>query len=289
VVASLQSQAASSSLSMFESPVTPYAGGRYHMHPASRQRTPRSSINSNEETWDAALLPLDERPSQPRLIVTPAMGSPIHEEPSHGDYLTHSPTSTAVPSIFRTPASPTASDGDTESQNYTPPTRRQRVLSVLSEITYTLLPSLHHFKNQSVLGQIASIFAAPAVMFLTLTLPVVVTPYRSSHTPHEKLQHEDGRLVDFEEEGEARILIAEEEVLEDMHEMSFNKWLTAVQCALAPLFCVTVLFSSYRSFTPICYSIANSYTRWHQTRSRPAHRCRCGWSCDCHSRSSFRR
>ena len=51
----------------------------------------------------------------------------------------------------------------------------------------------------------------------------------------------DEQLVDFEEEGVKRVLIAEEEVLDDMHEMVFNKWLTAVQCALAPLSSVAVL------------------------------------------------
>lgn len=81
-------------------------------------------------------------------------------------------------------------------------------------------------------------------MLLTLTLPVVVTPYESSHMAREKAhRHEDGRLVDFEEEGIERVLIAEHEVIEDAHELSFNKWLTAVQCALAPVFCVAVLFS----------------------------------------------
>lgn len=226
--------------------MTPFAGGRYHMHPASRQRTPRSSLNGDEDPFDAALA-LDERHQQPRLVVTPAVTSPIDEEPLYdANTLTHSPTSTAVPSIFRTPASPTASDGDTESQNHTPPSRRQRALSVLKQITHTLFPSLCHFQNQTVLGQIASIFAAPAVMLLTLTLPVVVTPYQSSQASHEKVYQEDGRLVDFEEEGEARVLRAEEEVLEDMHEMSFNKWLTAVQCALAPVFCTAVLFSTLR-------------------------------------------
>jgi sodium/potassium/calcium exchanger 6 len=119
---------------------------------------------------------------------------------------------------------------------------------VLGRIVHTLLPSLHHFRSQSILAQIASIFAAPAVMALTLTLPVVVTPYLPSRTSREKLFHGDGRLVDFEEEGEERVLIAEEEVLEDMHEMSFNKWLTATQCAVAPVFCVAILFSSHFIF-----------------------------------------
>ena len=80
-------------------------------------------------------------------------------------------------------------------------------------------------------------------MLLTLTLPVVVTPYESAHTPREKMLGSDPNLIDFEEEGVERVLIAEEEVQEDMHGMGFNKWLTAAQCTFGPLFCVGVLFS----------------------------------------------
>ncbi|KAF5371827.1 hypothetical protein D9615_009571 [Tricholomella constricta] len=255
VVNSLQHQAAGTSLNMFESPVTPYAGGHYHAHPASRQRTPKSSLSSRDyDPWDSALnaVALDDR-GRSSLQPSPAMSPTITEEPGHmldsqsSDYFRHSLSpGTAVPSIIRTSAP--SSEGDAESQVYIPPTRRQRVWYVVGEVCHTLFPSLHHFKNQSILGQIASIFAAPAVMFLTLTLPVVVTPYQCSNTAREKTyhHHRDGRLVDFEEEGEARVLIAEEEVLEDMHEMTFNKWLMAVQCALAPVFCVAVLFNGTR-------------------------------------------
>jgi sodium/potassium/calcium exchanger 6 len=95
------------------------------------------------------------------------------------------------------------------------------------------------------LGKVASVFAAPAVLALTLTLPVMVTPYENSHTHEEKIQGSEGRLIDFEEEGIERALIAEEEVQEDMHEMKFNKWLMAAQCALGPLFCVGVLFGEF--------------------------------------------
>ncbi|KAG5647394.1 hypothetical protein DXG03_000464 [Asterophora parasitica] len=230
VVQSLQRDAAGATLNMFESTVTPFAGGHYHTHPASRQRTPKSSVSSNNP-WDSALA-LNTRGRSRSSHQTPPHSPTISEQPGHmldsqsSDYFRRplSP-STAVPSIIRTSAS-TVSEGDTESQIYIPPTRKQRVIS------------------QSILGQIASIFATPAVMFLTLTLPVVVTPYQHSNTALEKLNHHgDGRLIDFEEEGEARVLIAEEEVLEDLHEMTFNKWLTAAQCALAPVFCVAVLFN----------------------------------------------
>lgn len=108
---------------------------------------------------------------------------------------------------------------------------------------HVLFPTLHHFDKQSLLGQIASIFAAPAVLVLTVTLPVVVTPLAGSLAAKEKLYADDAPLMDFEEEGVQRVLIAEEEVQEEMHEMKFNKWLMATQCALAPVVCVKVLFS----------------------------------------------
>jgi len=108
---------------------------------------------------------------------------------------------------------------------------------------HALFPTLHNLREQSILGKIACIFAAPAVTLLTLTLPVVVTPYECTHGSREKhYQSADGRLVDFEEEGVERVLIAEEEVEENMHELKFNKWLMAAQCILGPLFCVKVLF-----------------------------------------------
>jgi hypothetical protein len=239
VVASLQHQAASSSLNMFETPVTPYAGGHYHTRSRTQTRTPSREV----DPWDAALgLPLDDC-SRPRLLITPALSEEPDNFPEEEYHEGASQSRRAsVPSISRTPASPTVSDGDTESQIYTPPSRRQRAVYILGRIYHTLFPTLHHFTSKSVLGQIASVFAAPAVMLLTLTLPVVVTPYEPAHVAPEKTSG-DGRLIDFEEEGIERALIAEEEVQEGMHDMTFNKWLMAAQSTCGPLFCVGVLFS----------------------------------------------
>ncbi|KAJ7707755.1 Sodium/calcium exchanger protein-domain-containing protein [Mycena rosella] len=238
VVASLQHEAAGSSLNIFDGPYTPYAGGHYQSL-RSRSRT----LSREIDPWDAALgLPLDER-SHPRLVLTPA----LTEEPegtSPGEGRSRS-RGTSVPSISRTPASPTNSDADTESQNFQPPTWRQRLLYVLTNVYDTLFPSLQRFRSKTVLGQIASVFAAPAVMLLTLTLPVVVTPYQSTHHSREKTpREEEANLIDFEEEGIERILIAEEEVAEDMHGMLYSKWLTAAQCTFGPLFCAAVLFGA---------------------------------------------
>lgn len=124
---------------------------------------------------------------------------------------------------------------------------------------------------------IASVLAAPAVLALTVTLPVHVTPHGMSGSDEKAaavaaatahgfggggggvmegsaplqgipgtapvFERPDTRLVDFEEEGIERVLIAEDEVEAEMHPhtLKFNKWLMAAQLVLGPLFCATVL------------------------------------------------
>ncbi|KDQ57198.1 hypothetical protein JAAARDRAFT_35805 [Jaapia argillacea MUCL 33604] len=224
VVSSLQQQAAGTTLSMFESPVTPYVGGHYFNHSRSLSRTP------------SATTPLIERDLWDTSLVVPANHRPTFEE-----LHVEGPDTPPIPLISHTPASP-ASEDDTESQTIVPPTRRQRVFKIL-RITYRILfPTLHHFKSKSFLGKVASLFAAPAVMALTITLPVIVTPYDIGSIHVEKGTGSESRLIDFEEEGIERTLIAEEEVEEQMHPLEFNKWLMAAQCVFGPLFCVNVLF-----------------------------------------------
>ncbi|KAF8149845.1 Sodium/calcium exchanger protein-domain-containing protein [Crassisporium funariophilum] len=250
VVASLKNQAAGTSLGFFETPITPYAGGHYHIHSRSVSRTPHSSLQSSmdEETLNG--LQLDERLHPHAHGVSPFTSGPLNDEPrgSPSDYFGHLPSHDPPPSIYRTPASPstTVSEASSEEQLYAPPTKRQRVYHCIGRVFHTLFPTLHHFREQSPLTQLACLLAAPAVLCLTLTLPVVVTPYENSHSSREKTHHADGRLVDFEEEGIERVLIAEEEVSENIHELSFNKWLMAAQCVFGPLFCVWVLFGGSR-------------------------------------------
>lgn len=147
-----------------------------------------------------------------------------------------------IPTISHTPASPTITDSEPE--QYVPPSRRQRFFRALGVICHVLFPTLHNFRQKSFLGMIAAVFAAPAVMVLTLTLPVVVTNHDAPGAHEEKLDN-TGRLVDFEEEGVERALIAEDIVEDEMHELQFNKWLMAVQCVLAPLFCVAIFFGMH--------------------------------------------
>ncbi|TFK88844.1 hypothetical protein K466DRAFT_575160 [Polyporus arcularius HHB13444] len=237
VVSSLQRDAAASTLSHFESPLTPYSYRRARgTSSASRSplRTPNSNLHNLErDPWDAALgVPLDER-SPPRIIA-----APLHETPPDAGELA------PIPSIAHTPASPTApSETDAESQT-------ARAISVLAHVGHILFPTLHNFGTKSVLGKIAAVLAAPAVMALTVTLPVVVTSYQDPGASEKKYSHSpgatEGRLIDFEEEGVERTLIAEEEVEEGMHDLQFNKWLMAVQCCLGPLFCVAVLLDDMK-------------------------------------------
>ena len=245
VIASLKNEAAATSLSYFESPVTSYAGGHYHIRNLPGVRTPQASSSSslNETTLNGVRLGDRLHPHSAQSINEDPQSahpdSPNDYFSSHQNYQLQ----TAPPSIYRIPPSPSTTLSDTESdeQLYTPLTKRQRIWAALGKAYHILFPTLHNFGQQSRLTQMACILAAPAVLFLTLTLPVVVTPYNSLHASHEKI-YGDARLVDFEEEGIERTLIAEQEVEENMHELTFSKWLTAVQCVLGPLFCVQVLF-----------------------------------------------
>jgi sodium/potassium/calcium exchanger 6 len=82
------------------------------------------------------------------------------------------------------------------------------------------------------------------VFLLTITLPVVVRPFDSLGSRHEKAPSVVHTLSTIDENDVERTLIAEEEVLAEMHELQFNKWLVAVQCAFGPLFCAAVFFST---------------------------------------------
>ena len=229
VVASLASQAAGDPINLHlyqESPLTPYVRGHYphvHSHTSlSRPRTP------DQDPWDPV-----------------AGGVQLHERSPH-----ISPIG-SVERLDQIFPSTTPSETDTASRQFTPPSKRQRVKHALYRTWHTLFPTLHHFWDKSFLGKVVALFAAPAVMALTITLPVVVTPYTAEGST-EKLPtigsgSPDSRLIDFEEEGVEgeRALIAEDELVEELHELKYNKWLMAAQCAFGPLWCVAVLFGKF--------------------------------------------
>lgn len=272
VVSSLRSQAASSSLNMFDSPVTPYPGGHYHIprrHSRSSSTSPRPPTETEE--WDRALgVPLNDR--SPRLLRTSISEDPDREESEllnvHEEEGARTPLSIpTIPSIEHTPASPTDAPALTEVEEQIPPTRPQGPWHVLVRAWHILFPSLHHFKSKTLTGKIVSLLAAPAVMALTITLPVVMTPYGNDGSHEEKMDRHETHLSDFEEEGVERALIAEHEVQEDLHVAGSNKWLTAVQCIVGPLFCVAVLFSASFSSCAEVFVLTwsqggGSYIKW---------------------------
>lgn len=229
VVSSLQNQAAGTSLNMFGNPLTPYLRGHYpHHHYHHSWSRPRTPVYTDEvDPWDTALgVPMNER--SPSLITSD---------------ITDQLQSTSIHTISQTSLPPSESDAD--SQHYVPPTKIQRAKHAITQTCHILFPTLRRWRGKTFMGKIVSLFAAPAVMALTLTLPVVVTPYNGNRDDFEKSSVTDARLIDFEEEGMEieRALIAEEEVEDELHELTFNKWLMAVQSTFGPLFCVAVLFN----------------------------------------------
>ncbi|KAH6909008.1 Sodium/calcium exchanger protein-domain-containing protein [Coprinopsis sp. MPI-PUGE-AT-0042] len=252
VVQSLRREAsATSSLGMFESPVTPYAGGHYHSPYSTirRGRRPSSILSQGEDHLSDSVPLLDTRtrPTSPIQDTAYYASAPGRLQPNEADdyFSATNNMDTSVPSILRTPASPTLSDG--QEILYTPPTKKQRVADVSWKIFHTAFPTLAHLPDASWMGRIAGVFAAPAVFLLTVTLPVVVTRHEESQPKIEKptITLDDSPLVEFNDEEEAmeRVLHAEEEMQEEIRELSYSKWLMGVQCVLGPLFCVVVLYS----------------------------------------------
>ncbi|KAI5988579.1 Sodium/calcium exchanger protein-domain-containing protein [Pisolithus albus] len=249
VVESLKTHAASSSLDVFDSPpppLTPYEGGHYHQH----QHYPRGSLQSRSpsrtgpeiDPWDAELgVPLDDRsPCLPCSSIAEDCEREENERPSaldEGIQLLCTPLSgpEAVPSVSPTPASPINSDASTDVEPYIPPTKGECVRHALARTCYILLPSLRHFRSKTILMKIVALLAAPAIMALTLTLPVVVEPYGLDSTHEEKHVHHHDHSQGT--------LMTEEVVQEDFHETSYNKWLMAAQCVFGPLFCVAVFLN----------------------------------------------
>jgi solute carrier family 24 (sodium/potassium/calcium exchanger), member 6 len=226
VVTSLQHQASGPSLAAFGPQHNPFAGGHYHSRVTSISPP-------GDMAWDAALgLALSDRDS-PRI----ALRSPLDEDLPRVD-TGDDPDRTVIPSH----SSDAPSEGDNESQLLIPITRKDRFISLLGRIGHTLFPSLHQFGEKTLAGKIAAVFATPAVLALTLTLPVVVLPGEGSGLALEKSPPVTGRLIEFEEEGIERPLIAEEEAQEEDHYGKLNKWLMVTQCVLGPLLASNVLF-----------------------------------------------
>lgn len=254
-----QSSNASLNNALDASPITPYAAGHYHSNLTGHHHRSRSAGTEREieegdsNPWEASLeaVPLDERHHSVNLGRHESSQS-LHP---HARLHSMSPSRSSLQSVEEEGeiASPTASVplSAIPEINILRPSKRQRAKSAIVRAWHTLFPTLHHFTEKSVLGMVAALFAVPAVFCLTITLPVVVTP-REENEVVEPGKHVEaaeanvpqlGNLIDFEEDGAERPLIAEEEVEEELRELDFNKWLMATQCICGPLFCVAVLFS----------------------------------------------
>jgi len=57
----------------------------------------------------------------------------------------------------------------------------------------------------------------------------------------------EAQLIEYDEsDAEEELLQARIEAEEHVHDVHFSKWLTATQCALSPVFCVSVLFAGQK-------------------------------------------
>lgn len=232
VISSLQQEAAGSSLGAFEPRLTPYIGGHYHGIGHSRSRSHSGTSDASSD------VPLSDRSSLPQAShLAVDQGPSVPESPL---ILINSDTEPRIPEISHPRASP-RSDNSSDIAYHEVATRRQIVRLALKRMCHILFPTMHEFKTKSLLGKVAAVFAAPAVFALTITLPVVVEPYDSLGDRYEKAP---STINIFEEDGIERTLVAEDVLLGEIHELGFNKWLMAVQCAFGPMFCTAVLFST---------------------------------------------
>ena len=243
VVTSLRRDSAASVLSAFESYTAP--GGHHHLR---SHLSPRESTVGFDTEYDTSRSPVL---GEYRMFSTPPPDS-IH----HIQSLQSSPKQIGTPVSPRSLSSLSPSDGAAPSPPISSPgnftagiedslrqSKKQQVLTWIGRIAHVLFPTLQHLRNKNVLGIVVSILAAPAVLLLTITLPVVIS-HRPNETKSEELLR-DGRLIDFEGSGnsmEQMIDDAEEGVQNELHGLVFNKWLTVTQSILGPLFVVAVCF-----------------------------------------------
>ena len=258
VISSLQQEAVGSALGSFEPLLTPYIGGHYHGIGHSRSRSHSGTSDASSD------VPLSDRSQLPQAShLASDQGPSLPESPL---ILINGDSEPRIPEISHTRAF-LRPDNSSDIAHHEVATRRQIVRLALKRICHILFPTMHEFKTKSLLGKVAAVFAAPAVFALTITLPVVVGPYDSLGDRYEKAP---SIINVFQEDGIERTLVSEDVVLREMHELRFNKWLMAVQCAFGPLFCTAVLFStsiflgflSQSEKNLITYVEGSAYKQW---------------------------
>ncbi|KAF8606629.1 hypothetical protein BDV93DRAFT_350736 [Ceratobasidium sp. AG-I] len=258
VVNSLHGASTAETLHMFDAPVSPYAAGRYArrlslvqggISPSGSVRrmpiaTAPPALDANDaddaqrDPWDAAFsVQLNERNGAltPGGLDTARAKSPV---PSINLFSPTDSTNTPAPRKLFVPEERTEAGWKT----------------VLRSVAHTLFPSLVDLGSRPWLWKIIAVCSAPAIFALTLTLPVVVDERETdtSVLAVEEVRRPgtpslEAQLIEYDEsDAEEDLIQAQMEAEEHVHDMHFNKWLTATQCALSPVFCISVLFAGQK-------------------------------------------
>ncbi len=273
VVTALRRESNTSALDIFQqSPVTPFAAGHY----PRRSGAPATHHGSRGSLEVPAVHDprgySSERNPWERTLGQPRDGSlsPEDARSSHRPSVLHLPPPAAgkspVPSLriiddeevdVQSPDTEMSHVSFAEDTLPKPPSKRERLRLIFTRTMRVLFPTLVYFTDKSFVGMVVALFAAPAVLALTVTLPVVFTPVGDTKVHGKRTEATsgsldgravEGQLIDYEDEGAEWTLVAEEIVGEEMHELRLNKWLMAAQLVLGPLFCATVLFGDMKQF-----------------------------------------
>jgi sodium/potassium/calcium exchanger 6 len=196
-----------------------HSHGHGHSHGPSRAGTGGSTgisgagageMARERDPWDAAFggsLQLDERahsPAPDRMSQSLAFeprspgADPVSAFPSVNAAVAERQNRDQAQAVSDSPedgVGPSANVSQGQQQpNATPVlvrTRTQRTLRALRSAASVLFPTLHGFAGKSAATKLASVFAAPAVLALRITLPVVITPYGGLEVGEGVLEKEE--------------------------------------------------------------------------------------------------
>ncbi|KZP00560.1 hypothetical protein CALVIDRAFT_595346 [Calocera viscosa TUFC12733] len=226
VVQSLQRESAAFGAPAYDETIfEPPAGGHYHSVP-HRRGSGHIALRSAS--------PLSSGEERPDPFDVPNVGYPLVKTSSPAD-ISAAPVISTAPSIHVIPPEDGTPEDNTDEERATlviptdeKPSRRSILLNVLYSIWSTLFPTLVSLREKAWSGRILSVISAPAVLLLTLTLPVYVM------RPREDLGEDRFEAVKDEEEA--------------FDETPYNKWLMSIQCILGPLWVLLVIFGTNQYF-----------------------------------------
>nr|CAG8600818.1 9331_t:CDS:10 [Entrophospora candida] len=121
----------------------------------------------------------------------------------------------------------------------------------LTKVQETLFPSVTGFSQKSFFAKLTSLMAIPAILLLTLTLPVVETndPISENENKNENNLERPSIVIDNDANTGIR------DVKEEERTDGWNKWLTSIQFLFAPIFISSVLFADDDSIvTTVSYA-----------------------------------